>query len=113
MVQETRIINEMAKLDWVSNTRLISKINSNIQRSDISQHYFRNMVQEWVEGYTLESEEKVNPTSAIPKRGDFALYVYQFSWEILENHGDKDFQRLKCWTNEEQEEAVLVYRVSF
>ena len=36
--QETHIIKKMAKLDRVSNTRVISEITSNIQRSKTPNH---------------------------------------------------------------------------
>jgi hypothetical protein len=75
MEQENSIIKKMAKVDGVTNTRVISEITSNIQRSDTPNLIFGTRSKNALNIGLWGEKRKVNPTPAIPKTGDFASFM--------------------------------------
>ena len=100
----------MAKVDGVSNTRVISEITSNIQRSDTPNLICDMRLKNALKVALWREKRQVNPNPAIPKTGDFASFMTTNFPETFSTTNDgKDFLRLKSWTYEEENEAVLVY----
>jgi len=98
----------MAKVDGISNTRVISEITSNIQRSDIPNLICGMRSKNALKVALWREQRIVNPTPAISKT--FASFMTTNFPEKFSNTNDgKDFLRLKSWTNEDENEAVLVY----
>jgi len=78
--QENSIIKKMAKVDGISNTRVISEITSNIQRSDTPMWH---EIKKCLEGCPLERAKNSKPYTCHLK--DFCfIHDYQFSWKVLE-----------------------------
>ena len=99
MEEETSIIKKIAKLEGVSKTWVISEITSIIQRSETPNHICGMRSKNVLKVALWREKRKVNTTPPIPLSGDFASF-----------NADKDFLKRKCWTKEEEEEAVLVYK---
>ena len=110
MEQKNSIIKKMAKVDGVTNTRVISEITSNIQRSDTPNLICGMRSKNALKVALWREKRKVNLTTAIPKTGDFASFMTaNFPEKFSKTNDGKDFLRLKSWTNEDENEAVLVY----
>ena len=101
MEQENSIIKKMAKVDGVSNTRVISEIASNIQRSDTPNLICGMKSKNALKIAFRRGKRKVNLTPATPKTSRFCFnhHDYQFSYRKFSKTNDgKDFLRLKSWT---------------
>ena len=108
--KENSVIKKMARVDGISNTTVLSEITRDIQRSDQPNLICGMRSKNALKVALWREKNKVNPTPAIPKTGDFASFMNSTFPEKFRNTNDnKDFLRLQTWTNEAEDEAMLLY----
>ena len=58
----------------------------------------------------FREKNKVNPAPPIPKAGDFASFMsITFPEKFAKTHDGAEFLRMKCWTNDDEDQAMLVF----
>ena len=110
MEQETAVIRKMARIDGTSNARVLSEITANIQKSDTPNLICGMRSKNAIKVALFREKKKVNPAPPIPKSGDFASFMsITFPEKFTKTNDGAEFLRLKSWTNESEDEALLVF----
>ena len=100
----------MARIDGTSATKVLTEISTNIQKSATPNLICGMRSKNAIKVALFREKKKVNPAPPIPKSGDFASFMsITFPEKFAKTNDGSEFLRMKCWTNDNEDEAMLVF----